>query len=224
MRYLILMFFALSAGCVGQARVDSEWQPGADRDQSFNRVLVVGLSADYNARCDFESFMTNQLRISAEATASCLYMKSDEQLTREGIERVISEYKPDAVLTTALVDSSQRAEEGGSADTRGDAYYKATGFGYEDPYYYGRGYYGGYGAWGVPVIYAEFQTAPVITTLEGEVTILSMLYATSDASLVYELKTSAGDLHSRDDALATVTSAIGERVREDGVVAAQVAQ
>ena len=212
---------SILAGCSGPVRLSSEWQPKADRNQAFERVLVVGLSPNAGVRCDFESFMMNQLRATIEAKSSCLLMKTTEPLTRESIERVIAEYQPDAVLTTSLVHSADGAEEGGSRDTRGAAYYKATDTGYADPFYgpYGRyGYGGGYGAWGVPVVYVEFETAPVVTSVEGEVTILSMLYATRDASLVYEVTTTAKDLHSRDDALAKVTGPIADRLRRDGVV------
>ncbi len=221
-RNLLLLVALVLGGCAGQARVKSSWQPDADREQSFRKVLVVGLSPNASVRCDFESFMTNQLRQSIDAKSSCLYMKTTEPLTRENIERVIGEYQPDAVLTTSLVQSAVGAIEGGSRDTRGSGRYKATGRGYDDfgygPYD-GYGYNGGYGPWGVPVVYVEFQTTPVVTSLEGEVTILSMLYEVENASLVYELTTRAKNLSSRDNALATITAPIAERLRRDGLVA-----
>ena len=220
MRYLAVLAAASLAGCASQVRVNGDWQASTDNRQSFEKVLVVGLSPDANARCDFESFMTNQLRKTVEATASCLYMKTTEPLTREAIERVIDEYQPDAVLTTSLVQSAVGTELGGRSDTRGGGMYKAIGRGWDDPFYgpYRNGYYGGYGAWGVPVVYVEFKTAPAVTSLEGEASILTMLYATSDASLVYELTTTAKNLRSRDNALATLTGAIGDRLRRDEVV------
>lgn len=220
-RLLITLLTALLAGCAGQVKVSSDWQSDADRDQSFDRILVIGLSPDAGVRCDFESFMTNQLRDTIEAKSSCMFMKTTEPLTRESIERVIDEYQPDAVLTTSLVHSAVGAAEGGSGDTRGAAMYKATGSGFEDPYYGpygGYGYAGGYGAWGVPVVYVEFQTVPVVTTVEGEITILSMLYRVADAALIYEVTTAAKNLHSRDEALATITAPIAERLRRDGLV------
>ncbi len=210
--YVILLVMALLAGCAGQVQVKSGWQANAERDQRFERVLVIGLSENAGVRCDFESFMTTQLRRTIEAKPSCLLMKLTEPVTRESIERVSDGYQPDAVLTTSLAQSAVGTKDGGGRDTRGAGYYKATGTGYAYPYY------GGYGAWGVPVVYADFKVAPVVTNLEGEVSILSMMYATEDASLVYELTTTAKNLVSRDNALATLTEPIAARLRRDGVV------
>lgn len=220
MRRLLFVLPALSlTGCLSTVQINSDWEEDVDREQSFAKVLVVGLSPNAGVRCDFESFMTNQLRQTIEAKPSCLYIKTTEPLTRETVERAIAEYQPDAVLTTSLVASAAVQKEGGSSDTRGAAYYKAVDVGYAYPYgpY---GYYGGYGTWGVPVTYVEFETAPVVTAIEGEVTILSMLFAVDTESLVYQITTSATDLHSRDDALATITSPIAERLRSDGLLEA----
>jgi len=207
------------AGCMQKVRVESDWGDNAARDQTFSRILVVGLSPDASVRCDYESFQTTQLRSAAvNAKASCYMMPTTEPLTRESIERLVAEYDADAVLTTSLVQSAAGAVQSGSDDTRGEAMYKATGTGYETGYYGRYGYYGGYGAYGIPVVYAEFQTLPPITTIVGEVRIQTMLYATSDASLVYEMTTTASDLRSRDDALASVTAPIAERLRRDGLL------
>ena len=139
-------------------------------------------------------------------------MDTQEPLTRETIEPAVAEYGADSVLTTVLVQSRQGATAGGGRDTRGGLYAKATGTGYAN--YYS----GGYGYYGMPVVYAELRNAPVITTVEGEVSILSMLYATSDATLVYELNTTAHDLHSREGALASITPPIAKRLQREGLI------
>jgi hypothetical protein len=176
-------------------------------------MLVIGFSPNVNPRCDFEASMVNQLRYAGiEAKSSCLLMPTADELTREAIDRMIVEYGADAVLATSLVQSAVGVEKGGSRDTRGGLNFKATGTGYAT------GYYGGYGAYGVPVVYGEFQTAPVLASIEGEVSILTMLYQTSDATLVYELTTTASDLHSRGDALATITPPIAERLVQDALI------
>jgi hypothetical protein len=194
--------------------VDSEWQEGVSHDQSFGKIMVIGLSHNASGRCDFESFMVTQIRATGtEAKSSCMLMKTSEDLTRESIVAVVKEYGADAVLTTVLVQSDQEAEEGGDAETRGGLYFKATGTGYAEGYYRG-----GYGHYGVPVVYGEFRKAPVITSIEGEVTIRSMLFAVPGATLVYELDTTANDLHSREDALASITPPIAERLKDEGLL------
>jgi len=86
------------------------------------------------------------------------------------------------VLATILVSKEFDVEDGGSRDTRGGAYYKATGSGYATGYY---------GAYGVPVVYGEFQTAPSIMTMKGEVRITTKVFETRGATLVYTLDTVA---------------------------------
>lgn len=214
---LFLAGTAALSGCAQTVGVQSDWQPDAARDQSFSRVLVVGVSPDYNQRCAFETFLASQIR-SDETTAftSCRALSSSEPLTRENIERAIAEHEADAVLATILVAAEVGAREGGTSETRGEGYYKATGYGYG---YFGRyGAYGGYGAYGVPVVYGEFRTAPPVTTVQGSVEIATGLFETTDATLVYELTTTARDLGSRADGLAEVSGAIADRLRRDGVV------
>lgn len=209
---LLLLAFSL-VGCMRNVDVDSEWEEGVAHDQSFRQLLVIGQSPNVSGRCDFESFMATQLRSdSVNAESSCNLMATTEELTRENIERVVDEYRADAVLVTVLVHSEAGTEVGGDSDTRGGLDFKAEGVGYESPYY------GGYGVYGVPVVYGEFKEAPVITSVEGEISIRTMLYATSDATLVYELTTTAEDLHSRDQALATITEPIADRLRGDGLI------
>jgi hypothetical protein len=219
---LLLLLAAATTlpGCAQQpVKVQGEWQDGASRDQPFTRVLVVGVSPDYNQRCAFEGFVANQMR--SEATTvftSCRVLSSKEPLTRENVERAIAEHNADAVLATFLVAAEIEATEGGTNETRGEGYYKATGIDYATGYYGGYGAYRGYGVYGVPVVYGEFHTAPPLTTVQGSVEISSRLYETTGATLVYELTTTAHDLESRAGGLAEVSGAMADRLRKDGLV------
>lgn len=211
----LLAFLAAAclAGCAQPVKVDGAWQPGASREQSFTRVLVVGVSPKLNQRCSFETFLAQRIRSeSTTAIRSCDAMSHDDPLTRENIERAVAEHRADAVVATILVAASMQAKEGGTGDTQGGAYFKATDIGYAT------GYYGGFGAYGVPVVYGEFQTAPSIMGLEKQVEIVTRLFATVDASLVYELNTKAKSLDSRPEALAEVTSQIAERLRRERLI------
>jgi hypothetical protein len=210
---LLLMLAVALTSCSRQVQISGDWEEGASQDQTFTRVLVIGLSPYASGRCDFESFMTTQIRATgAEAKASCNLMNTSEDLTLESIHAVVVEYGADAVLTTMLVQSEMGEQEGGDRETRGGIYLKATGTGYENFYR------GGYGAYGVPVVYGEFRKAPVITSVDGEAHIRSMLYSTQDKSLVYKLDTTANDLRSRDNALAAVTPRIAKRLQREGLL------
>ena len=205
----------------GYARtsVESAWQDDAPRDKSYTRVLVVGLSPNYNIRCQFEWFMVSQIRSDAtEAVASCDHMHSTEKLTVEGVAAIAKNQNVDAVLTTQLVAASQGAEVGGNNETRGADMYKAVGTGYETGYYGRYGYYGGFGGFGIPVVYVEFESLPPITTVEGKVSVISMLFDTSDKKLIYEIKVTARNLDSTDQALASIADPIGKRLRKHKLI------
>lgn len=207
---LLLLGAAWLSGCAQPVRVESTWADDAARSQAYTRVLVVGVSPHVNQRCAFEGFLANRLRSEATtAVTSCKAMTTRAPLTRENIDKAIAAHDIDAVLATLLVTSRIGAEKGGSSETRGDAYYKATGFGYETGYY---------GVYGVPVVYGEFQTAAPITTIEGEVELATRVFETRDAKLVYEMNTRARGLESRVSGLAEITGPMADRLRRDGLV------
>jgi hypothetical protein len=207
---LLLAAATALAGCAQQVRVNGSWQDDAARDQAYTRVLVVAVSPDVNQRCAFEQFLVVQIQgETTQAIASCRALSLKDPLTVENVERAIETHRIDAVIATSLIASKIGAQEGGSRETRGDAYFKPTDIGYWTGYY---------GAYGMPVVYGEFQTAPSITTVQGEVEILTKVFDTRDAALVYELNTKARDLESRESGLAIVTGPIADRLRKDGLV------
>ena len=211
---IALLATGILAGCARQMAlgvdVDGAYTPGIARTDGFANILVVGVSPDINQRCAFEQAMAANLRSgTVKATMSCSVMSTKEPITREGIEKAVATLGADAVLATTLVDSSARVKEGGSADARGGGYYKATGIGYD---------YGYYGAYGVPVVYAEFETAPSVFSISGTARLSSRLFETRGASLVYTVETKAKNLPSRELALAEITPAIAERLQKDGLV------
>jgi len=198
------------SACTQPVRVDGSWGEGVPRDQSFSKVLVVGVSPDVNQRCAFEEDLANNLReASVVARASCRELGVKEPLTRENIERAVASFGADAVLATRLVQAGMGLAEGGTTETRGDAYYKPIGYGYETGYW---------GAYGVPVVYGAFQTAPSVISLQGTATIVSTLFETRGATPVYIVETRAQGFESREQGLTLVTPAIAERLVRAGVV------
>jgi hypothetical protein len=212
---LALLFSSVwLSGCSQNISVRSSWQDNVSHNQSFKRILIVGVSPDANVRCDFEHFLATQVSsATVVATPSCNTMPINDPLTLESIDAAVIAEQSDAVLATILVASKIGAKEGGSNDTRGLAQYKAVGTGYGSSYYYG-----GYGRYGVPVTYVEFKTAAPVTTIEGEVDIVSRLFETGGGTLVYEVTLNASDLYSRESAFAMITAPVAERLRRDGVI------
>ncbi len=191
------------------------WNQGATRPQTFSRLLIVGVSPEYNARCNYEYALATMLRSNGlKAIASCSAMKEDVQLNRENIVRVVASLSIDGVLVSRLVAASASVKEGGSRDTRSTQSYKATGVGYD---YYG---YGAYGAYGMPVIYGEFATQPSIFSLEHNFEIATQLYETRGASVVYTIKTKLKSQEARDTMLAEVGTGIAANLRRAGLIPA----
>src|SRR6516225_1941692 len=113
-------------GCSGVS-VKGTWQDGAPRNQTYARLLVIGVSPDRDLRCAFESTFASQLKsASTTVITSCEKMSAKEPLTRENVERAAASANADAVLATRLVSAAAGHGEGNSTDTRGNSVYKAT--------------------------------------------------------------------------------------------------
>ena len=197
------------AGCTQSIRATGSWAEGATRPQTFRKLLIVGVSPDYNQRCNFEWVLATKMRSeTVEAITSCSLMKSDVQLSRESIEPVIRSSGTDGVVATRLVDSGASLKEGGTGDTRGSALYKATDI--------GMGY--GYGNYGMPVVYGDFAASRPIIELESTFEVVTQVYETRGASPVYSLKTKGKSRDAINIVREDISSAIAKRLRQDGLV------
>ena len=204
-----LLVIAALASCAQPFKVTGSWNEGATRPQTFKRLLIIGVSPEYSARCNFEYALATMLRSAAlKAIASCSAMKEDEQLNRENVVRVVASLGIDGVLVTRLVAASASVKEGGSHDTRSTQSYKVSGVGYD---YYD---HGAYGAYGMPVVYGEFAVQPSIFSLEHNFEIATQLYETRGASVVYTLNTKARSQEARNTMLAEIGSGIATRLRQ----------
>ena len=204
-----LLLLAGAAGLNGCAGVSANgtWPDGAPHNQTFSKLLVVGVSPDRNLRCAFESTLASQLKsTSTTAISSCDMMNSKEPLNRENIERVVASTHADAVLATRLVSMSTGQREGNSNDTRGDSVYKATDF--------------GYGMYGMPVTEVEFQTAPPLSAITSSIHIVTKVYETHSAALVYTVDTTtkAQAIDSTEATLMTIAIPTAQRLRRAGLI------
>ena len=198
------------AGCTGKTSVRSNWIDNASRSQTFSHLLVVGVTPDFGPRCNFEFWMVRDLRSQGiHADASCSSMTKEEPLSRAAIERIVATLHSDGVLAVSLVSGAWRTKEGGSYDTRSSGQYKYVASGYDT---------GFYGAYGLPVDYYQFKTQPSITNARGQAHVLTKLYDTRDARLVYTIDIKVRDIESSQLGLATITPAIAERLRRDGLI------
>jgi hypothetical protein len=209
---LLLAAAVALTGCASRGKVTGSWAEGADHNQTFKRVLVVGVSPDLDARCNFERFLAARIRSKdTVAMTSCSSVTKRDPLTRESIEEAVKAKQADAVVATILVSKEWHMKKGGDMDTRGGGGYKAVDSGWAD-------YYGFYGVYGVPVVYAEFQTAPSVTTLKTDAEIRTNVFSTRDAKLVYTMDTVVKGFEGRTEGLDAATTPIAERMRRANLI------
>jgi hypothetical protein len=209
---LMILGVAWLSGCATQSTVNGAWQGSAPRHQSFTRVLIVGISANFTQRCAFEWSLASQIASdSTQVFISCDSMTSKDPLTRADIERVVAADHADAVLTSAVVSMQLGGQQGNTRDTRATPYYQVTGQGYVT---------GALGEYGVPVTFVQLETTPSITMLTGEIHVLTKLFETHGATLIYTVDTKAKseDIDSSSTGIESITALIADRLRRDGLI------
>lgn len=201
----LILAIAGLAGCTQSIRATGSWNEGATRPQTFKKLLVIGVSPDRNQRCNFEWVLASKLRSeTTDAITSCSLMKADVPLSRESIEPVVQSSGADGVVATRLVTSAGKLKEGGTGETRGSALYKASDSGY--------GYYG------MPVVYGDFEQTRPIIDLEHTFEVTTQVYETRGASLVYTLKTAGKSRDAINIVREDISWAIAERLRQAGLI------
>ena len=202
----LLTLTAWLCGCSGVS-VKGTWQDGAPHNQTYARLLVIGVSPDRDLRCAFESTFGSQLAsASTTVISSCDQMSAKEPLTRENVERVAASVHADAVLATRLVSMSYGHGQGTSNDMRGDSVYKTDDF--------------AYGAYGMPVYTLDFQTAPPLTSITSSLHVVTKLYETHGATLVYtiDVVTKKQEIDSTEGTLMTIAAPTADRLRRANLI------
>jgi hypothetical protein len=198
------------AGCSSQPSSSGAWTEGSKRGQAYQRVLIVGVSPNINQRCPFERFLATRVKANGTvAIVSCDAMDHKAPLSPEAVKAAVAAQKADAVIATNLVSRQWGVEEGGERDTRGGGMYKATDTGYMTNWY---------GAYGMPVVYGEFQTQSSIDTLQSDARVQTRVFDAQSATLVYSMDTKARGVSSPGAGLAAVTTEITDKLRNSGLI------
>ena len=210
MRNLLLLLGCAVLSACASTSATGVWAPNASRNVAFKKVLVVGLSPNYNTRCSFEYSLARAISDgNVVGMDSCSTMTMKQELTKENVIKAVETTHADAVLVTSLVAMKMETKEGAGTDSLGSALYKATDYGFVP------GYYGGYG---MPVVYGTFVTSPSITTLQGNIHIMTRVYETQGATVVYQMDTKSKDLENRDEAILDIIPAMANRLRQDKIL------
>jgi hypothetical protein len=196
-------------GCSRGTRSDGDFAPGADRRQTFSRILLVGVSPAYNMRCRFE----RRLRAALDATGaqpdvSCNHLDPEDPLTRDSIAALVKDKGYDAVLATRLVSRKIVVDEAAKAEREQEPGRAAHGYA-DDPLFPN---------FGVPLSMADLERDTTDLVLRRAVVVASDLYETRQGTVVYSLTTETRPRPSPDDVLAEVAQAIPARLRHAGLL------
>ena len=79
---------------------------------------------------------------------------------------------------------------------------------------------GDLGYYGVPVYFVQLDTTPSITLLTGDVHVVTKIFQSNDATLVYTMDTQAKseNIQSSSTGIDTITALIADRLRRDGAI------
>lgn len=203
---------ALALGLVALAsfgmRPDDATAAGANLP--FTRVLVVGVSPNEDRRCQFEQFLASQITgKETQAYASCDVLDQVNPLTRESIDKAVAASQADGVLATVLVSKEQQVEQGNDRDTRGGAQYKEAGIGFAPDFW---------GAWGVPVVYDQFEQWPPVNLLEGEVHVATRVFDASNAALLDTVDTTVKHIEETDVGMDKIAESIAKDLHRHGYI------
>jgi hypothetical protein len=202
----LILALAWLCGCAGgSASLESAWQQSPH--PVFSKILIVGLSTDFDQRCSFEFSLASQFSGgSTQPIVSCNWMTPKEPLTRANIESIVTAQHADAVLTTAVVTVQMSGQM-----NAGTPYYEVTGVGFVT---------GPVGDYGVPVAFVQLATSPPVPDISGDVHLVTKLFDANGATLAYSVDTNAKSSNIQSSAVAmdTVTELIANRLRHDGVI------
>jgi hypothetical protein len=202
----LILSAAWLSGCATSSSANGAWQQPAPHPL-FSRILIVGISTNFDQRCAFEFSMASQFTgSSALPLVSCNTMMPKEPLTRANIERLVTALQADAVLTSAVVTLQVGAQAS-----------------YTIPYWQvvGKGYVTGpMGEYGVPVAFVQLESTQSIPQITGEIHVLTKLFDSRDATLLYtaDIRAKSDDVQSSATAVETLTGLIAGRLRKDGVI------
>lgn len=184
--------------------------PGFE-DTVFQRILVIGVTADMESRQAFESALASAIaKEGGTAAPSYTILPDSEQVSEEQLHAALEREEIDAVVLTRLlsVDKDSQYTPPKKYNKPRTRYYPA-GWGY------GFGYGGFYGFYGTTYAAVHepgyFDTS---TTLRLE----TSLYSVATNDLVWTGQSETIDPDSIEDARASITQAVAKQLKQERLI------
>ena len=204
----LVLLASLPACKKTQTNITQSYRNPGFEETVFKKLFVIGVTQDHETRQAFENALTSA--ISAQgggATASWSVLPKTEQLTEEEFRAAIAAGGFDGVLLTRLLSVDHESTAYTAPSTYNNPrtrYYTGGGWGY--------GFYGFYGTTFAQVHEpGYFETS---TTLKLE----STLYSVATDGLVWTGQSQTIDPDSIEDARASVTAAVAEKLKSERLI------
>jgi hypothetical protein len=193
--------FVLALGaCAASTRVATLYRSPTSTAAPFARVLVVGVHENAALRQRFENAVVTALGGGAQAVASVTLTDAERALDRDMVVAAAQRSGSDAVLVTRLLDVEYRVDveqgAGVSQARRRDDAPIADFFRYD---------------------YVTYQDPMTVTTV-ADVLLGTDLYSVATEAKVWSAESTAFEKHDVDDVIASVSEALAERLRSEGLV------
>jgi len=166
----------------------------------MRKILVVGIAETSLGRRAYEGRFAEALAgAGAEAVPSYQLLPSSDRLTKEEIDRVVRSEGFDGVIVTRLLGVEEKTTYVPPSS------YVVPSYGYGYYGYYGRSY--------------DVVNTPGYTKSTEIVRLESRLWNAADAKLAWGIVSETFDPKSDDDAMASVTKKLVQKLADDGLLA-----
>jgi hypothetical protein len=203
---LALRLFAIASiglliGCGTKTRVSSQWKSPDYTGGPMHKILVVGVAETPLGRRSYEDRFADALRArGAEAVSSYQLLPTNDRLTKAELEATVRRGGFDGVIVSRLLEVAEETE-----------YIPPST--YVTPSYGSRyGYYGYYGR-----NYDVVHT-PGYTRTTEVVRLETRLWNAANSQLAWGVTSETFDPTSTDDAIASVTKKLVEKLHTDGLL------
>ena len=197
---MVLLLSVLCACGSTTTRVSKTMHDADYRNATFSNVLVVAVSANYDARAQFERSVASGIRqTGARSKAYYTVVGHNPTITLDMIRAAIAEGGHDAVLFTQVKGSSQQLKV---KDGPSDAQATAKGGSVVDLFRYN---------------YEEF-TEPENITVSSNVVLITELYDASAEKKVWSVESSSFDRESIAQIVDGAAESIVSALRRDSLV------
>lgn len=195
---LVLALVAvLSSSCATRSSVNSTWHDTASREQRFDKVLVIGMTADGDRRVTYEDTVAQALQSDhTQAWPSSQFMEIAQAVTPETVQRVVDQVGANAIVVTQVSQLNVQAVEVEAFTDVLARRQSGTAFRYD---------------------YIEKERAPY-TTAEYTAVLTTDVYAADSGAHLYTMVASTRGKVSLDETAIAFGKLIAMRLKKDGVV------